>query len=127
MSKRLNLPIWFSVVSGILILAGIVFTCFGFTFFPSSILPRASLLPWVSGIYGSVLIGWGVTLLLVGRIAFRTGDRSLFFALAIGIALWLVVEAIVSVSTGVLFNAGVDVAVAFLLLVPLLAGYLGQK
>ena len=127
MSKRLNLPIWFGLVSAILILAGIVFTCFGFTFFPSSILPPASLLPWVSGIYGSVLIGWGLTLLLVGRIAFRTKDRSLFFALAIGIALWLAIEAIVSVSTCVLFNAGVDLAVAFLLLGPLLVGLFGDS
>lgn len=120
MDKAKLLLIWFSIVSAILIIAGAVFSIFGFTFFPTRILPREALLPWISGIYGSVLIGWGITLLLVGNAAFRMQNSSLMIALSIGIGLWLAIEAIVSMITGVWFNAGVDVAVGFLLLTPLI-------
>lgn len=120
MDKARPSAMWFSIVSIILVIAGAVFSIFGFTFFPARILPREALLPWVSGIYGSVLIGWGITLLLVGKIAFRTQDSSLMKALGIGIGLWLTIEALVSILTGVWFNAGVDIAVAVVLLTPLL-------
>ena len=66
------------------------------------------------------MIGWGVTLLLVGRIAFQRKDRALLKALLYGLTAWLVVEAIFSAYLGVWPNVGVDVAVLGLFSVPLI-------
>ena len=112
--------IWFLTISCILIFAGLIFSFFGFGFFPSSILPKKALLSWESAIYGSVLIGWGTTLFLIGRLAFRRNDIELMKIMLLGIAIWLILEAIFSAYLGVLFNVGVDLAVLTLFGVPLI-------
>ena len=73
-----------------------------------------------SALYGAIMMGWGATLLLVGRIAFKRDDQELKGALLVGLAVWLAVEAAASAWFGVWFNAGVDVAVMSLFAVPLL-------
>lgn len=115
-----GLSIWFGIVSAILVGAGVIFSLFGFEFFPSAILPRGVLLAWVSSIYGSLMIGWGVTLFLVGRLAFRRNDLELMKIMLIGIAIWLIIEAAISACLGVFFNVGVDFAVLLLFGVPLI-------
>ena len=60
--------LWFRVVSAILVLFGLIYVFFGLKILPVS---PAVLLPWESALYGAIMMGWGVTLLLVGRIAFR--------------------------------------------------------
>ncbi|HSC30814.1 MAG TPA: hypothetical protein VLD17_03755 [Gemmatimonadaceae bacterium] len=109
---------WFTTVSIILVLWGIVFAFVGLRVLPVA---RTVLLPWESAIYGAIMIGWGTTLLLVGRIALRRRDLELTRSLLLGIAVWLLVEAAFSVRFGVWFNAGVDVVVLILFAVPLLA------
>jgi hypothetical protein len=47
---------WFSVVSVIGGLWGVVFTIFGLGVLPVN---REVLLSWESALYGSILIGWG--------------------------------------------------------------------
>ncbi len=121
MSTRIPM-LWFGLVACILVIAGLIFSFFGFDIFPAGILPRAVLLSWESAIYGAVLIGWGATLFFLGRLAFRRRDAELARILLLGIALWLVVEAAFSAYLGVLFNVGVDVAVLVLLGFPLLWG-----
>ena len=110
---------WYFGVSLILVVVGFVFTIFGFTFFPEQILPRTSLLPWVTGIYGAIMIGWAVTLFIVGRHAFKKNDRVLLLCLIPGIGIWLLIEVIVSFLTGVYFNIGVDVVVFALFSIPI--------
>jgi membrane protease YdiL (CAAX protease family) len=102
---------------------GAVFLFFGFRLFSTSfpLIPAATLLPWESAIYGAVLLGWALTLILVGRIAFRRQDVELKRALFVGLGMWLAVEALASAWLGVWFNVGVDVAVCALFAVPLLA------
>jgi hypothetical protein len=114
-----TMKVWFSLVSCILILVGLIFSTFGFGFFPQNILPNNIVLPWVSSIYGAVLIGWGMTLLLIGRLAFFRKDYELMRIMLLGIATWLIIEAIYSAFLGVLFNVGVDFAVLILLGTPL--------
>jgi len=63
--------IWFNVVSVIGGLWGVVFTIFGLGVLP---LTRKVLLSWESTLYGSILIGWGTTLFLVGRIALERSE-----------------------------------------------------
>ena len=77
------------------------------------------LVPWESALYGAIMVGWGVTLYLVGRIAFRRGDRELKRALIAGLATWLALEAAASAWLGVWFNVGVDIVVFLIFAVPL--------
>lgn len=116
------LSIWFQVISIILAGFGIVYVFFGLQFFSTTIrlIPPATLLPWESALYGAIMLGWALTLLLVGRIAIRRKDNELKRALLAGIATWLLVEATASAVLGVWFNVGVDVVVCALLIVPLL-------
>jgi hypothetical protein len=66
------------------------------------------------------MMGWGTTLFLVGRIAFRRGDRELMVATLCGLAVWLAVEAVFSAYLGVFFNVVVVVAVFALFSTPLI-------
>jgi hypothetical protein len=117
MSKA-QFALWFRVVSVILVLFGVVYVFFGLKILPVS---RAVLLDWESALYGAIMMGWGVTLLLVGRIAFRQESHELKRALLIGLAVWLAVEAAASAWFGVWPNVGVDVGVLLLFAIPLLA------
>ncbi len=110
-----------SAMSVILILWGIYFAFRGFgVFVDMGILPAENLLTWESGLYGAIMMGWGLTLFLLGRVAFQRDDKELLRIMLLGIALWLIVEAFFSFTLGVWFNVGVDIAVftlfAFVLL-----------
>jgi hypothetical protein len=112
-----QLLIWFSTVSTILVMVGVVFAFIGLRILP---VDRETLLPWESAIYGSIMMGWGATLLLVGRIAFRRNDAELMKILIFGLSVWLAVEAAFSIYFRVWFNVGVDIAVLALFCVPLI-------
>ncbi len=112
-----SLMSWFSVISAILVLWGIVFAFFGLGILP---VDREILLPWESAIYGAIMMGWGTTLFLAGRIAFRRNDTELMKTILYGIFVWLVVEAMFSGYLGVWFNVGVDIAVLCLFSLPLI-------
>jgi len=121
MNKQ-RLVVWFYIATIILILFGLLYTFVGLKIFsgqPTNLIPETVLLPWESSLYGAIMLGWGVTLLLVGRVAFRQQSRELKQALLIGIGTWLAVEAVASAWFGVWFNVGVDVAVLVLFAVPL--------
>ena len=122
MNKQ-RLATWFRIVAIVLILFGLLYVFFGLRIFSDNIalIPHDVLLPWESALYGAIMLGWGVTLLFVGSIAFNRQDRELKFALFVGIAVWLGVEAAASAWFGVWFNVGVDVVVLALLAVPLLS------
>jgi hypothetical protein len=112
-----QLLIWFSAVSTILVIVGVVFAFFGLRILP---VDRETLVPWQSAIYGAIMMGWGTTLLCVGRVAFRRNDSQLMKALVYGLMVWLVVEAAFSIYFRVWFNVGVDIAVFALFSIPLL-------
>ena len=105
----------FNIMTAILIVLGLGFAIFGFgRFVELGVLPAERLTEWVSAIYGSLMTGLGLTLLLVGRIALRNQDRELLRALFVGITVWLALEGIFSAYLGVWFNIGV-VSVVWLL------------
>jgi len=112
---------WFRIVATILILFGLIYAVFGFRVFSDTIplIPHDVLLPWTSALYGTIMVGWGVTLLFGGNVAFRRKDRELKRALFAGLAVWLTLEAAASAWLGVWFNVGVDIAVLTLFAIPL--------
>ena len=109
----------FCVIAGILVVVGVVFCVFGLGVLP---VDKSVLLRWESAIYGAIMIGWGITLFLVGRLAFRRNDAALMKLMLIGIVVWLLVEALFSLYLGVFFNVGVDIAVLLLFGLPLIIG-----
>jgi len=113
------LMLWFSIISCILVFFGILFSFFGFTILP---LDKSILLSWESAIYGAIMMGWGVTLFLIGRLAFRRNDAELMKIMLYGLFIWLVVEALFSAYLGVFFNVGVDIVVLILFSIPLVLG-----
>ena len=121
MTKQ-QLALWFKSVAVILIGFGLLYFFFGLKIFSNNagLIPHHVLLDWESALYGAIMLGWGVTLFLLGRIAFRRDDKELKRALFAGLAVWLGFEAAASAWLGVWFNVGVDAAVAGLFAVPLL-------
>lgn len=115
--------LWFRIVTIIMILFGLFFVFFGLKFFTDAVplIPRHVLLPWESALYGAIMIGWGVTLFFVGRLAFHRNDRELKTVLLWGLMSWLGIEAAASAWFGVWFNVGVDIAVFALFAMPLLS------
>ena len=116
MNKK-HLAIWFRVVSIILVLFGLTYTFFGLKILPVN---ADVLLDWESALYGAIMTGWGVTLLLIGRIAFQRNDAELLKALLYGLIIWLILEALFSAYLHVWFNVVVDIGVAFLFGFPLI-------
>ena len=122
MEKKNNktLILWFSVVSTIGVLWGIVFSLFGLGILP--IVSPELLVPWSNGVYGATLIGLSATFFFVGRHAFRNNDPKLMKALLKGILVWLVIEGAFSLYYGVYINVGVDIGILVLLSFPLIKG-----
>ncbi|HEY3250493.1 MAG TPA: hypothetical protein VGK25_05190 [Ignavibacteria bacterium] len=112
-----QLMIWFSIVSIILILFGILYAFFGLGILPVN---KGVLLAWESALYGAIMMGWGVTLFFVGRLAFKRNDPELLRILMYGLTVWLAVEALFSAWLGVWFNIGVDIGVLILFSYPLI-------
>jgi hypothetical protein len=121
MNDRVS-TVWFRVVTIILILFGLLYVFFGLRIFSDklALIPHDVLLPWESALYGAIMVGWGVTLLSVSRLAFLRDSRELKLALLAGLAVWLSLEAAASAWFHVWFNVGVDVAVLVLFGAPLL-------
>ena len=115
--KPKQMIVWFSTVSIILILFGILYAFWGLGILP---VHRDILLQWESALYGAIMMGWGTTLFFVGRLAFQRNDSALMKALLYGLTVWLVVEALFSAYLGVWFNVGVDIGVLALFSVPLI-------
>jgi hypothetical protein len=109
--------IWFSTVSIILVLFGVLYAFFGLGILP---VHKDILLRWESALYGAIMMGWGTTLFFAGRLAFKKNDLDLMKTLLYGITVWLVVEALFSAYLGVWFNVGVDIVVLALFSIPLI-------
>ncbi|HEY7894519.1 MAG TPA: hypothetical protein VIC24_06435 [Gemmatimonadaceae bacterium] len=100
--RGLRSPVLITALAVILMLWGGLFAFFGLGVLP---VDRAVLQQWETALYGAIMIGWGATLLLVGRIAWTRRDPSLARALRIGLGVWLAIEAAFSARLGVWFNA----------------------
>ena len=118
--KPKQMLVWFSTVSIILVLFGILYAFWGLGILP---VQRNVLLQWESALYGAIMMGWGTTLFLIGRIAFQRKDLDLMKTLLYGLTVWLVVEALFSAYLGVWFKVGVDIGVLILFSIPLLGGF----
>ena len=76
---------------------------------------------WVYGMLGATMAGWGVTLTYLVLHPFGKKEKWSWNAIAIGLAVWFVVDTFMSAYTGAYFNTGVNVLLIGLAGVPLLA------
>ena len=116
--KSKQMLVWFSIVSIILVLFGVLFAFFGLAILP---VQKDVLLQWESALYGAIMMGWGITLFFAGRLALQRNDTDLIKALLYGLSVWLLVEAIFSAALGVWFNVAVDIGVLALFSIPLIS------
>jgi len=116
--------IWFSIVSIILILFGLTYTFFGLKILPVN---NNILLQWESALYGAIMTGWGVTLYMLGRVAFRRNDTEIMKAMLYGLFVWLILEAIFSAYLHVWFNVAVDIGVMVLFSFPIIKNIRSQN
>lgn len=116
MSSKL-LMTWFTVVSALLVLAGVFFAFFGFGVLNvgKDVLPQ-----FASAIYGALMVGWGTTLLIAGRLAIRRDDVELLTCLLVGLSVWLIVDSLFSMYYGAFANVAVNAAMLTLFGFPLI-------
>ena len=112
-----RMVVWFSTLSIILILFGLLYAFWGLGILP---VDRDVLLRWESALYGAIMMGWATTLFFAGRLAFQRNDLDLMKTLLYGLFVWLIVEAMFSAYLGVWFNVGVDIGVLALFSIPLI-------
>lgn len=115
---------WVTVIGLIGIVFGLFYSIFGLEGLPvyQRFVPEASFEGWSKGLYGSVIIGFSVLLLLLGRRAVQKKEKELGNILVYGIAAWIAYEALMSLIYGVYINVLVDIALVVFLSYPLLKG-----
>ena len=83
----------------------------------------AGYLTFVYGVLGAVMLGWSALLYYIVRGPFQRGERWAWYAIAVPVTLWFVVDSVHSVVTGywpnALFNGGFYVAFG----IPLIATF----
>ena len=110
--------LWFSIISIILIIVGLIFSVFGLYILP--VVNQNVLLQWTSSIYGAGPVGRGISHLFIGRYAIQNKNFDLLRFILYGLFAWLFLEAVFSLYYEVYFNVGVDIVVFLLFVIPLL-------
>lgn len=75
---------------------------------------------WVHGMLGATMVGWGITLAYIVLNPFRRREKWSWNAIAVGLAVWFVLDTFMSAYTQAYFNVGVNVLLAVLAGIPLL-------
>lgn len=75
----------------------------------------------VHGVLGSVMLGWGVAMLLALRGPYRRREREGWLLLAVSLAAWYVPDTLFSLYTGFWQNAILNTVFAVLFAIPLAA------
>jgi hypothetical protein len=74
---------------------------------------------WVYGVWGATLAGWGIVLVFIARGPFAAGEAWAWRAVALGTAVWFVLDTLASLMHGVLPNVILNVVVLVLVAIPL--------
>ena len=74
-------------------------------------------------VMGSVMIGWGVSMMYTLLTQFRTGEWTGWVSIAIAMTLWFIPDTAMSILTGFWQNAVLNVGFILLFVIPLAATY----
>ena len=81
------------------------------------------LVLWTFGLTGALTTGWGVTVLVVGYQLTKESNDILWLAIDLGLISWFVLDSIVSVLMGAIFNVGFNLIFLILFLIPIMGNY----
>ena len=93
------------------------------TFWPQSGPDAGSLsfMLWTYGMLGGTMAGWGVFIAYLARHPFANKEHWAWECLAIGIAVWFLIDTAVSIFINAYFNVAINVLLLLLVAAPLLA------
>jgi hypothetical protein len=74
---------------------------------------------WVYGVWGATIAGWGIAVVFVAAQAFARREPWAWHGIALGTALWFVLDTGISLAHGVVINAAFNAVVLVLVVVPL--------
>lgn len=97
------------------------FLFFGHTGFPEG-MGEAGLAYtiFLYGLVGAIVIGWMAPMIYLAHGPIRRGDKTAFNVFCLTIAIWFVIDSLVSIATGFWQNAASNVSLVVLFIVPLL-------
>jgi hypothetical protein len=75
---------------------------------------------WAYGMLGATMAGWGIALAYMVKYPFARKEKWSWNAIALGLAVWFVVDTFMSVYTKAYFNVGVNVMLIVLAGIPIL-------
>jgi hypothetical protein len=129
---------WLKIVGSALVLFGLFMTFFNatslFTLFNEGIDPvfwresvpgdgTIAFRTWVYGAWGATIAGWGVSLLFLVHFALAQQERWAWFAIAMGMAVWYVLDTGTSMYFRVNFNVVFNSLILVLVSIPLVVSY----
>jgi hypothetical protein len=77
----------------------------------------------VHGVLGAVMFGWAITMLFVVVGPFANGSRDAWLTLTVSLSAWFVTDTAFSLWVGFWPNAGLNLALAVLFAIPLVATF----
>jgi hypothetical protein len=76
---------------------------------------------WAFAVWGSTIVGWGLTLLFIARYPFARAERWAWWAIVASVALWYPIDTFASLAFGIPFNAALNTGFLVAVGVPLVA------
>ena len=70
---------------------------------------------WAYALLGATMLGWGITLAYLAHVPFRRRERWAWWAVALGMGSWYVIDTSASLAFGVTFNALFNTALLVLI------------
>ncbi len=98
---------------------------FNFLFFGHATFPAAisdvglHYVYFLYGLVGAITIGWMIPMLYLANGPIRAGDKTAFKVFGLTLAIWFVVDSLVSIANGFWQNAASNVSLALLFVIPL--------
>jgi hypothetical protein len=75
---------------------------------------------WVFGVWGATIAGWGIFVIFLARHPFRKKERWAWNCIALGLAVWFLLDTSISLIHGVYFNAAINTVLFVLTILPLI-------
>ena len=76
---------------------------------------------WTFALFGAVMAGWGLTLVLLIRTSYRRGEPWAWRAVAMPVGVWYLLDTGASVYHGMMINVALNTVVLVAMAVPLVA------
>jgi hypothetical protein len=75
---------------------------------------------WVYAVLGATISGWGIVLCFIAWYPFKKGERWSWYAVAVSIVFWFILDTTLSLHYGAIFNAVFNSILLILICAPLI-------